>query len=201
MKLTLLALALAEIVSAGAVVSVTSTGTSQCMTNVGGTTGFTGGDGSTTATASATAQYPFFTGPSLCLATVTADLLTLGPPRPGFLHIFSINSGYDGAPNGSAFYLNGTKILSCGDSGCNEPTGSPEPLMLGTALEIEVSTGANVNSSFGAGGTLGVSFEAYELIGQAQTDSPMFFTPEPATWLLTAAGLAGFLRRRPGTQI
>ena len=59
-------------------------------------TGFVGGDGSTTATASAINIDPYFEGtPGTCTISVTAELETPGPIRPGFLG-FSLNGDANG---------------------------------------------------------------------------------------------------------
>jgi hypothetical protein len=207
MKSALVALALAGSLSAGAVTTVSaSPGPNPCITNFGYGLGFTGGDGSTSATASATTEFEVFDyiGSEGCAATVTADLVTPGPERPGFLVVQDLPNAYDEDPQGGKFYLNGTEIVSCGaggGGGCTDVAPFMAPIMLGTTFEIELTSVAFIaTSEVSGGGSIQVTF-SIEDPANAYNPVPIFFaTPEPATWLLTAAGLSGLLIRRPRTQ-
>ena len=151
-------------------------------------TSFVGGDGSLTATLSSSASVVGY--PGSCTVTVTADLVTPGPIRPGFLTISLIGAadGSGGAGAAASFFLNGAVYGGCNEEGCSFP--GTIPFMLGTPFEVSgyaFSTG--VSQFAGAGGTVIATIQAYEIVYPPNPQySPIYLeTPEPSSLALTLA--------------
>lgn len=173
----------------------------QCQDPLGPPTGFAGGDGSAQAVATANAGFQSsFESPKTCISRVTAELLTPGPTRDGFLGI-SLSGSADGnyGPFFDSFKINGDWLGSCGPIGCIFP--GQIPFVLGVPFEMTVEAEANITAPDKEGESLiQATIHVFELVPSlpgstflVPRDVPIFVAPEPASWLLTVAGLLGLV--------
>ena len=186
-------------------ITMATTGPGYCSDSGYPSTGFIGGDGSTTAVSTSVADYntPNLDGMSTCTVTVDTELDTFAPIEPGFLHVSLIGQVDESGGSSAAFmsfYVNGTLYDHCVAEGCGG-LDLTIPVTLGVPFEITTVAGGWLDSmdhgqfAVGGDGFVQATIEAYAS-GPADL-SPIFLassstpvttsdtsTPEPGTWLL-----------------
>src|SRR5580704_5248126 len=157
-------------------------------------TGFVGGDGSTSAVATAITNFGLVIGSATCTVTVTAELQTLGPVRPGFLE-FSLSGGADGSSGasygdaflvGSGYGVCGDQCLAFGEHGFAIDS-NVIPFTLGVPFEMQAKAWASDGPTFFGGGAIQATFHIYDSSGDAAI---FVFVPEPGTLPLSLLGFA-----------
>jgi hypothetical protein len=219
MKPALIALALTAVVAFASPVTVSQTFSGTPCGSAPFTPGATGIGGATVTLTVSTDYEPPGIGArpaSSCLIAVTADLITNGPVRAGFLEIVGMAGVVDQASAG--LFLNGVEVDGCSREACGTFIGTI-PFTLGIPFELQVTASGTSPPYPGLGCCFGASYyqatvRVYELGGDLCPGVPSgpclehvyqdidgFEAPEPATWLLTLAGLGFLWRKRPPQNV
>lgn len=121
--------------------------------------------------------------PTTCVLTVTAQLITDGPLRPGVLD-FTLFTDPE-APGAASLFFDGVFLKSC-HFVCEDLT---IPVTLGQGFQItEVAPGAEFAGGFSAYSEIDARVQALD--GGTPVTLTQWITPEPGTMPLTLAGLA-----------
>jgi len=165
------------------------------------------GLGTTTVTASATAFYTVCglscSDPVSISAGANANALTLGLVRDGFIEITGSGGGEFGNGSGSVDGYSFGCSFTCIPAGYLN--GSPLPFTLGVPFQVNVGAFASNSLGLEGSGDISFHFSVFESVtipgfssfpGASVTVYDAASVPEPATWLLTAAGLGLLWRKR-----